>query len=98
MIEREMYIYLVVDRDRFKVGYSKDPHARIKHYKTHSSYVSMVGIFKVVSKEVEKSVRAELLKLGYDKCNRYPRDEWFKGEISVNRLQWVLDCLEAKRR
>lgn len=91
------YLYLVIDDGKFKVGYSKDPRKRQKQYKTHNATAKIIGIYAVEDKSMEKSVFLELLKLGYRRCNRYPLDEWFNGEISLNRLQWIIDCVNARR-
>ena len=90
------YLYLVADGDRFKVGYSKHPRKRWRQYRTHNVNALIKGIYAVKDMEMERYVFYELVKLGYVRCNRYPRDEWFRGEISINRLQWVVDCVVAR--
>lgn len=88
-------IYLLIDEDKFKVGYSQNPFQRAKQYKTHNCDATITAVFYVNSKDVENSVHMELLKRGYKSTGQ---PDWFWGTLSGNELQEILNILDYKRK
>ena len=82
---KQNYIYLITDKDRFKIGFTTNPKKRNSEYKVHNLDYKFEGVFKVDDKEAEKSIHMSLLKQGFTRCLSYK--EWFEGNLSLKKLE-----------
>ncbi len=77
------YVYLVRSKDntKFKIGYTTNPRARSRQYRTHSLDVEYVAHIEVPEKRYETLCHWQLLKDNFRKCNIKGSTEWFEGNI-----------------
>lgn len=88
-----MYLYLITEPNRFKVGYTSNYKKRFSSYKTHNLTAKVSGIFKIPNKKYEKIIHLELLRK-FKRCNN--SKEWFEGTITNNELQLLIDKIIKK--
>lgn len=82
---KKIYLYLITDNNKFKIGITSNPKRRNQNYKEHNTNYTFQGIFEVKNKQIEKSIHMSLLKKGFIRCHSYK--EWFLGKFTLKDLE-----------
>ncbi len=91
----KIYLYLIKEPNRFKIGYTKNPKQRFRVYKEHNTKLKVSGIFEVPNKDFESLVHLELLKNNYKRCLTYK--EWFEGDVSNHQIENIIKKFEERQ-